>query len=128
MYVDMLTTALNGWESELCGSELVEYVIDCRKRLLVSGIGTSADADISLAAELAYDRALILLCRDLGIEVGPDGFASPFSERSRIEGVASAAGVDIAALSKERKRRRADRDDPSPDQPAARVGSPRSSA
>ncbi len=129
MYVDMLTTALKGWDSELSGSELVEYVIDCRKRLLVSGIGTSADADVSLAAELAYDRALILLCWDLGIEVGPAGFASPFSERSRVEAVASAAGVDIATLSKQAKRRRvSNRDEPSPEPPAARFASPGPSA
>lgn len=104
MYVDMLSLALDGWESELSGEALVDYVLDCRRRLLVSGIGMSEDADVSLAAELAYDRALILLCRDLGMEVGPAGFTNPDNGRTRVEAMALAAGVDLASLSNARAR------------------------
>lgn len=105
MYVDMLSLALDGWGSELGGDALVDYVLECRQRLLVSGIGMSEDADVSLAAELAYDRALILLCRDLGMEVGPAGFDDPFTERARVEAMVMTAGVDLASLSKGRTRR-----------------------
>jgi hypothetical protein len=52
----------------------------------------------ALAAEIAYDRALIRMCEIHGIDVALTNFAYPKSERARIERMLALAGVDLAGL------------------------------
>ena len=56
----------------------------------------------ALAAEIAYDRALIALCTERGIDAHATSFAYPRAERQRIETVLNTNGLD---LDSPRKRR-----------------------
>jgi hypothetical protein len=99
MYVDILSSVLDRWDTDLNGSALLDYAIECRSNLLNSG--TSEDACGLLAAEIAYDRALIRLCDEVGIEATATGFVDPYAERARVEdNLASIAGIDLLSLSK----------------------------
>jgi len=44
----------------------------------------TSDADVVLAYELAYDRALIHLSQHIGIDTGPERFVVPERERERL--------------------------------------------
>jgi hypothetical protein len=101
MYVDVLSSALGAWSHELGGDMLVNYVLGCRARMLT--VGPVQNAEEALAAEVAYDRALIQLCVDVGIAATPAGFDQPQAERLRLERtLASEVDVDLVALSRAR--------------------------
>jgi hypothetical protein len=51
---------------------------------------------VALAAEVAYDRALIKLCEAHSIEVVDMNFLHPRQERARLEAALVAAGIDLA--------------------------------
>ena len=51
----------------------------------------------ALAAEVAYDRALIALCTERGIDAHATSFAYPGVERRRIEMLLALDGVDLDA-------------------------------
>jgi hypothetical protein len=75
MYVDILSSALEGWVNELTGSALIDDSLG--RRLQMLGIHHGASAFQALAAEVAYDRALISLCAEHRIEVVTSDFAHP---------------------------------------------------
>lgn len=104
MYVDALSGALDAWDGELSGDALVDYVVACRAHLLLAtGTGQGHSAYDFLAAEVAYDRALIRLCKDVGIAASVADFADPRPERSRLEGMLTARmGIDLPALARNR--------------------------
>ena len=77
MYVDMLSSALEAWEPDLSGEELVDHALECRVRMLATGTAHGASAYEALAAEVAYDRALICLCGYVGIVAGPADSINP---------------------------------------------------
>jgi hypothetical protein len=52
----------------------------------------------NLAHELDHDRMLLRLCQALGIETSTALFASPLSERERLEGLLCEAGVEYWTL------------------------------
>ncbi len=98
MYVDVLHGALEAWDSPLTGRALLDYVVECRNAFLASG---STSAYHSLAAEVAYDRALVALCTEVGIGAAAADFADPIRERSRLEGqLRQGVGIDLVSLSK----------------------------
>jgi hypothetical protein len=99
MYVEILSTALDGWADRLSGAPLLDYVLSCRAVLPAPGRHGAYGA---LAAEVGYDRALIRLCAERGIAVGPEDFDVPAVERSRLEDRLAAVGVDLAALARQR--------------------------
>jgi hypothetical protein len=102
MYVDILSSALDGWVDEPTGTALVDYAVRCREEVL--GIGPLHDnAYASLAAEVAYDRALIKLCEMANVTVMTTDFAFPSQERARLERQLAAAGIDLAALAHRRQ-------------------------
>jgi hypothetical protein len=102
MYVDILSSALDTWVDELTGSALVDYVLACRVEMLDTGPRYGVTAYSSLAAEVAYDRALIKLCETNYVTVTPTNFAFPRQERARLERELAAVGIDLVALARRR--------------------------
>ena len=72
-------------------------MLEIRHRLGANLPGhTGADwAPAAIADQLAYDIALIELCRRLGIEVNLAGFRQPKHERSRLEQALAARGMRL---------------------------------
>jgi hypothetical protein len=101
MYVDMLSTAVEAWEHELSDQELLDHALQCRARMLAIGTAQGASAYEALAAEIAYDRALIHLCGNEGIVTSPTAFDQPHAERTRLERrLVDHANLDLVALSR----------------------------
>jgi len=103
MYVDLLSSALDTWIDELTGGALIDYALSCRAEMLRVGPHRGDTAYSSLAAEIAYDRALIKLCQTNEVPVTATSFAYPRDERARLEGELATAGVDLAALAPRRR-------------------------
>ena len=98
MYVDILSSALDDWVTDLSGPELIEYAVLCRDELRALAPPQSGSADsayTALAAEIAYDRALIAICTEHGIYAHATTFAYPMEERKRIEALLVEEGVDL---------------------------------
>jgi hypothetical protein len=95
MYVDILSSALDDWVSGLAGYELIDYALMCRDELRAVGPPSRGSAYTALAAEIAYDRALIALCTERGIDAHATSFAYPREERRRIEVVLKQSGLDL---------------------------------
>jgi hypothetical protein len=102
MYIDMLSSALSAWDLDLSDDELVDHAVTCRARMLATGTTLGASAYEALAAELAYDRALMRLCEQMGVTTSVDGFAFPQIERVRLEQALAEKDIDVVALSRER--------------------------
>ena len=49
----------------------------------------------AIAAEVAYDSALVQVCGKYGIETEPARFASPTTERQRLERELALRGIDL---------------------------------
>ncbi len=112
MYVDILSSALDQWVTDLSGTDLVEYAVLCREELRLVTPPLGGSAYTALAAEIAYDRALIALCTERGIDAHATSFAYPMSERRRIEVLLRQDGVDLDPPSKKPARaERPSRDD-----------------
>lgn len=127
MYVAILSSALDDWVTDLSGSDLVDYALVCRDELRAVSAPTRVPAYTALAAEIAYDRALIALCTERGIDAHATSFIYPRDERHRIERVLRSVGVDLDAPLVPRDRTQT----PSGPQPeasdAANAGSPEGS-
>lgn len=103
MYADILSSALDGWVDELTGAALLDYVLVCRAEMLGAGTHYGDTAYSSLAAEIAYDRALIKICQSNGVAVAATSFDHPRQERARLERALALAGIDLAALTRRRR-------------------------
>ena len=95
MYVAILSSALDEWVTDLAGSDLIEYAVLCREELRSVSPPNGGSAYAALAAEIAYDRALIAICTELGIDAHATTFAYPIAERQRIEGLLQEVGIDL---------------------------------
>jgi hypothetical protein len=105
MYVGFLSDALQAWPTELTGEALVDHAVDARVAMLSARQDCNPSAYDLLAAELAYDLSLVLLCDDLGVAIRVVDFADPLSERARIEcALIESWGLDLCALSRARCR------------------------
>jgi hypothetical protein len=104
MYADLLTNALLNWGNEWNTEDLFEHVLTCRVEMLRSSPSPGDDAYLTLANEIAYDRALIRLCVSHGIEARAAGFARPGEERRRLEGALAVCGVNLADHTPQRPR------------------------
>jgi hypothetical protein len=107
MYVDILSSALDSWVDELTGSALVDYVLACRAEMLDAGPRYGDTAYSSLAAEVAYDRALIKLCEANYVSVTATSFAFPSEARARLELELATMGIDLVTLARRRHEVRA---------------------
>lgn len=99
MYLDLLSGVLDDWVEELSGRALVDYAVVCRNEMLRSGPRRGDAAHIALAAEIAYDRALIKLCVEQCIDVDLTEFSYPIRARSHLETQLAEVGIDLTALS-----------------------------
>ncbi len=81
MYVDILSSALEGWVNERTGSALIDDSLVLRVEMLDHRHHWSAPVHEALAAEVAYDRALISLCAEHDVTVDISDFAHPQAER-----------------------------------------------
>ncbi len=98
--MDVLSGALDAWDTELTADALLEYTLECRSAFLTARLDKAYE---SLAVEIAYDRALIALCADHGIAAKASDFDDPRTERSHLEAALRAgAGVDLVSLSRAR--------------------------
>jgi hypothetical protein len=95
MYVEILSSALDEWVTDLGGPELIEYAVLCRDELQAVAPPNGRSAYAALAAEIAYDRALIAICTELGIYAHATTFAYPTAERKRIETLLAEQGIDL---------------------------------
>jgi hypothetical protein len=101
MYVDMLSGALEAWGVDMSGEDLFDLALECRVRMLGTGTAHGATAYEALAAEIAYDRALIRLCDHVGIGASLGAFDQPHVERARLERcLADQADIDLVGRSR----------------------------
>jgi hypothetical protein len=94
MYLHLLTSILDDWVDELSGAALVDYAAVCRSKMLTAR-PRGDSAHIALAAEIAYDRALIKLCCMNGVEVDVLWLSDPPRARFRLELELADRGVDL---------------------------------
>jgi hypothetical protein len=97
MYVEVLSGAVSGWVTDLSGDDLVDYVLSCRAALPARDLGAGVWSETALVAEVVYDRALISLAADYGIDVHPTNFVHPKIERERLELALAQRGLDLAS-------------------------------
>jgi hypothetical protein len=97
MYVTLLSGALDLWDADLDDDALLDHVRDCRAALPARDLGAGVMSGTALAAEIGYDRALVCLAAQCGIDVTPTNFAHPRIERQRLELELARRGVDLEA-------------------------------
>ena len=95
MYIEILSGAMGAWDTELSGDALVDYVLSCRAALPAEDIAAGVWSLATLVAEVVYDRALITLAVDYGVEVVPTNFIHPKIERERLELELAKRGLDL---------------------------------
>ena len=95
MYVTLLSGALDLWDVDLDDDALLDHVRECRAALPSRHPGSGVMSGTALAAEISYDRALVCLAAQYGIDVTPTNFAHPRIERERLEFELVAQGVDL---------------------------------
>jgi hypothetical protein len=97
MYVEVLSGAMDTWDTELSGEALVDHVLSCRAALPDRGLGAGVWSEATLVAEVAYDRALISLAVEYGVDVTPTNFVHPRIERERLEFALGQRGLDLTS-------------------------------
>jgi SAM-dependent methyltransferase len=97
MYVEVLSGALESWSDDLTDDDLLQYARALRSKLPVRDLGAGTWSAEALAAEVAYDCALINLAAVHGIDVSPRNFAHPKISRIRLEASIASIGIDIDA-------------------------------
>jgi hypothetical protein len=95
MYVTILSGVLETWDTDLNNEALLDYVRDCRAALPTHDLGAGQMSETALVAELTYDRGLVCLAAQQGIDVAPTNFVHPKIERERLEFELFRRGVDI---------------------------------
>ncbi len=95
MYVEVLTGAMDSWDTELSGDALLDYVLSCRAALPERELGAGVWSEATLVAEVAYDRALISIAVEYGVDVTPTNFVHPRIERERLEAALEKRGLDL---------------------------------
>lgn len=95
MYVTLLSDALDLWDVDLDDDALLDHVRRCRAALPAGHLGAGVMSGTALAAEISYDRALVCLAAQYGIDVTPTNFMHPRIERERLEFELVGRGVDL---------------------------------
>ncbi len=108
MYVTLLSGALDLWDADLDDDALLDHVRDCRAALPARDLGAGAMSGTALAAEIAYDRALVCLAAQSGIDVTPTNFVHPRIERERLELEIDLPGCRSRSPGSSAERRRGD--------------------
>jgi len=97
MYAHFLSCALNEWAGDLKGDALFVHAQECRAEMRRKDRDRVSVAGL-VATEVAYDRALIKLAEEHGIDITPSRFSCPKEERARLEDELAAAGFDVAGI------------------------------
>jgi hypothetical protein len=97
MYVEILSGAIDDWHAELTGDALVDYVLSCRAALPDQDLGAGVWSESTLVAEVTYDRALVNLAAEYGVDVTPTNFVHPRIERDRLELALAQRGLDLTS-------------------------------
>jgi hypothetical protein len=95
MYVTLLSGALDLWDVDFDEDALLDHARDCRAALSPRHLGSGVMSGTALAAEISYDRALVCLAAQRGIDVTPTNFMHPRIERERLELALADLGVDL---------------------------------
>jgi|SRR5580700_10650399 hypothetical protein len=95
MYVTVLSGALDAWDTDLDDEALLDYVRECRAALPSRDLGAGQMSESALAAEIAYDRGLVCLAAQRGVDVAPTNFVHPKIERERLELELLRRGIDL---------------------------------
>jgi len=103
MYVEVLSGALETWVADLGEDDLLDYVLACLVALPSPADKAARAADAALAAQVAYDRALMKLASAYEIEVEPGRYVQPAVERHRLEAALAGRGIDLRALVVQRR-------------------------
>jgi hypothetical protein len=106
MYTDLLRRALdsNSGDQEQTGGELLATLLQCRSQLANPSPLTKPSGPVTgVAAQLAYDAALIEFARHLGRESAPEAFDPPQVERTRLERAVGSHNVDLTRLDEENR-------------------------
>ena len=95
MYVTLLSSALDVWDTGIDDESLLDHVRRCRAALPSGNPVAGSDSVTALAAEVACDRALVCFAARQGIDVAPKNFTQRRSERDRLELELAGHGVDL---------------------------------
>jgi hypothetical protein len=101
MYSDLLTNALANMDGVWNADDLFDHVLACRAEMLSSKPSPGDDAYLTIAKEIAYDRALIKLCLTHGIVARAQDFTHPGEERRRLERALVDHGVILTACTRD---------------------------
>jgi hypothetical protein len=104
MYAELLSHAMERWEGELSEQALFNYARACRLEMLSFTPASGSDTYLTLAKEIAYDRALMKLCAAHGIEANASDFSHPSDERTRLERSLADHGVRLSAKANHTRR------------------------
>ena len=91
----MLALEQRGTDADLDDDALVDHVRVCRAALPARDLGAGVMSETALSAEIAYDRALVCLAAQCGIDVTPTNFLHPKIERERLELELVRRGIDL---------------------------------
>ena len=97
MYVEVQQRSSENSDEEPADDYLLDHVLALRAGLPLHDLRAGMWSGEALAAEIAYDRALINLAARHGIDVAPVHFAHPRIERKRLEFELSCLGVGLRA-------------------------------
>jgi hypothetical protein len=107
MYVEVHHRSLEKSDEAVADDSLLNHVLSLRAALPLRDLGAGVWSGEALAAEVAYDRALINLAARHGIDVAPVHFAHPRIERKRLEFELSCLGVSLHAQAEESTKEKA---------------------
>ena len=95
MYVEILSAALTACDGDRDVAELIDRASEERQKMLQVRHSPLKSVSEAIAAEVAYDRELVCLAARLGAETEPGRFASPATERERLEHELTLRGIDL---------------------------------
>lgn len=105
-YAAIVASEFSSWVDKARGDRLVDYALSCRAEMFAARRTGNEDPLGLLAAEIAYDRALVRLCDERGIEIDVECIASSRTTRLYLEYQLYRAGVDLHALASPAPSRR----------------------
>jgi hypothetical protein len=85
VYSDWLIAAMSSYPTAPDHDHLSAFLLALADLEEVRRTYSTSDAEAVLAYELAYDRALINLSLQIGVDTGPEHFAVPERERERLQ-------------------------------------------
>lgn len=95
MYTQLLQVVWEEAQSDGAAEELLKAAVTRRRALDVAESAHGQAVEKALAANLAYDVALLRLCAAHGVDVDPLRFSRPLVERRLLETELTRRGVEL---------------------------------